>query len=287
MSVKMMLSTIFAFAVMTPSGADDEHCAQSIDGGNWLLVRHTFNKWFDATDGLTGTADYGEVTGPLSDNEFCTPFEAADDTEFLFSFGGCDKWLITTYNQFAYTWGSNYDATILKSHISDVPYTAKWYNRDYCCCEDPWISWADHSTASMIYGECNYGGHQVFAGEYLNVWMRSEQTQQPSTSPPTTAQPSAPPTEEPTRDCSVFHIDEFLMDCSAQFDGHDAAIEGLQDDVQSISNTLDGNVNDIAALKEAVDDLANATATMAEAIAVINDELAVITEYLDRMGDYP
>ena len=147
------------------------HCAQSIDGGNWQLVRHTYNKWFAATDSLTGTADYGEVTGPLSDNEFAIPFDAEDDTEFLFSFGGCDKWLITTYDQFGYKWGANYEATILKSHTSDSPYTARWYNRNYAC-EDPWISWSDHSTASMIYGECSWGAHPIYSGEYLNVWMR-------------------------------------------------------------------------------------------------------------------
>ena len=79
--------------------SNSSHCAYDIDGGDWILVRHTYNKWFDATDSLNGTADYGTVSGPLSDNEFALPFDgiAENDTQFLFSNGNCSKWLITTY----------------------------------------------------------------------------------------------------------------------------------------------------------------------------------------------
>ena len=113
------------------------HCAYNMDGGGWILVRHTYNKWFDANDDLTGTADYGVVSGPLSDNEFAIPFNATNDTQFLFSKGNCEEWLITTYDQFGYKRDGAYYGVILKSCNSNVSYTAKWYNREEYD-EDPW-----------------------------------------------------------------------------------------------------------------------------------------------------
>ena len=110
--------------------SNSSHCAYDIDGGDWILVRHTYNKWFSATDGLSGSANYGVESGPLSDNEFGISFKtASDDTEFLFSRGDCERWLITTYDQIAYPRESPYDATITKSSFSDDSYTAEWYNR--------------------------------------------------------------------------------------------------------------------------------------------------------------
>jgi len=160
------------------------------------------------------------------------------------------------------------------------------------------------------YGQLGYGDQSARGAKegdmgdslpFVGVGFTASPTTEPSTDPTTapttdpsaeptaepTPMPSVQPTEEPTRDCSVFHIDEFLMDCSAQFNGHDTDIVGLQDDVLTINSTVAGNVADTAALKVTVSDLVNATATMAEAIAAIHDELALVTEYLDRMGDYP
>ena len=65
---------------------------------------------------------------------------------------------------------------IVKRNIIDSPFggpkpqeilcsndysTAKSYNQYYrsnCCPEDPWLSYHDHGTSSMMYGEaCKYG----------------------------------------------------------------------------------------------------------------------------------
>jgi len=252
----------------------EENCAQSIDGGRWDLVRHTYNKWFKATDGLTGTASYGDSSdGPLSTNEWAIPFDAEDSTEFLFSDGDCDRWMITTYDQFAYHWGSNYDATILKSHISDTPYVAKWYNRGNS--EDPWISYQDHwdnNRLTNMYGENSYGGNAAYSNSHMNVWMRSDATDSPTkgpTSSPTktpTAEPSPEPTADPVRDCDVLHIDEFLVDCSVEFEGHDNDIDSLKSDVTTLKDDVTNGEAAIVALEGTVDNLVNSTSTMDAAI---------------------
>jgi len=253
------------------TGQADESCTNNIDGGGWKLVRHTYNKWFDANDGMTGTASYGEVTGPMSQSEFAIAFDAEDDTEFMFSFGCFDKWLITTYDQFAYRKGSNYDAQILKSHISDEPYIAKWYNRGNS--EDPWISYKDHwdeSRGTQLYSESNNGYNPCWPGQYINVWMRVEAdpTSPPSVTPTTSpsAEPTAEPTQSPTKDCSALHIDEFLVDCSIEFDGHGDRIESLESGGSAMMDTVTGHSQNIATLKAAVSDLENATTTMSAAI---------------------
>ena len=159
-----------------PTADPTSHCAYDIDGGGWTLVRHTYNKWFDASDSLVGTADYGNVTGPLSKNEFAIPFNASNGTQFLFSDTDCDEWLITTYDQFAYKWGAAYNAKIVKSCISNESYTAEWYNRDGNP-EDPWISYQDHydnNYETILYGESNNNYHtHVCSGQNLNGWLRN------------------------------------------------------------------------------------------------------------------
>ena len=155
----------------------EENCAEDIDGGGWTLVRHSYNKWPDATDNLRGTAEYGTVSGPTSeDNEFAIAFDAVNTTQFLFSNGDCDRWLITTYDQFRYQKSALYDATILKSCISETAYTAKWFNRKNVA-EDPWISFKDHdadSKTTILYGENNHPGPNIqnAYGQFVNVWMR-------------------------------------------------------------------------------------------------------------------
>ena len=149
-----------------------------------MLVRHTYDKWFNATDSLKGTANYGNMSGPLSVNEFAISFKAANKTQFRFSFGICDKWLITTYDQFAFAWGTGYNAIILSSHISNVSYTAIWHNRGNSP-EDPWISYKNHSDenwGTILYGENNYGGRDTYSGQYVNVWMQIE-TNNPTLAP--------------------------------------------------------------------------------------------------------
>merc|ERR1719168_572956 len=66
-----------------------------------------------------------------------------------------------------------------------------------------------------------------------------------------------PTTTSAAKDCSAFHIDDFLTDCSAEFESHDTDIQGLQDDVSSVTVMAEDNAADIASLEEKFDDLSD------------------------------
>jgi hypothetical protein len=147
---------------------------------------------------------------------------------------------------------------------------------------DPWYDAADVTVSNIV----------IWSGADEPT-TTGEPTEDPSAAPTTepsmepTLSPSAEPTNDPTRDCSVFHIDEFLMDCSVEFDGHDTNIRTLQDDVSSVTKAMGDNAVDIATLQATVANLVTAATTMADSIDKINDELALVIEALDRMGDWP
>jgi len=112
----------------------------------------------------------------------------------------------------------------------------------------------------------------------------------PSSAP--TEEPSFNPTSDPIRDCSLFHIDDFLTDCSSEFDVHDTDIKGLQDDVSTIAVTVEGNAADMAtnaavisSLAETVEQLMNATTTMTDSIVGIQADVQLINEKLFMMSD--
>jgi len=151
------------------------------------------------------------------------------------------------------------------------------YDSMVCYASDPWHDAADVTLSNIV----------VWSG--AEPTTTGEPTSDPSVAPTSdpTAEPSMEPTSDPTRDCSVFHIDEFLMDCSVEFDGHDTNIRTLQDDVSSVTKAMGDNAVDIATLQATVAQLVTAATTMADSIDKINDELALVIEALDRMGDWP
>eukprot|EP01084_Bolivina_argentea_P231899 390966_1 len=64
----------------------------SIDGGGWKLVRHSYNKWYAATDNLAGTDEYGTPDdNPQSTEDWSVQFSSNlrsdGQTEFMFSNG--------------------------------------------------------------------------------------------------------------------------------------------------------------------------------------------------------
>jgi len=87
-----------------------------------------------------------------------------------------------------------------------------------------------------------------------------------TTAEPTTTTTTEEPTQSPTKDCSALHIDEFLVDCSTEFDGHGDRIESLESGGSAMMDTVTGHSQNIATLKAAVSDLENATTTMSAAI---------------------
>jgi len=61
-------------------------------------------------------------------------------------------------------------------------------------------------------------------------------TEEPSADP--TAMPTFVPTATPHKDCSVLHIDDFLRDCSSEFDGHNSKIDQLESDIAALQVQL-------------------------------------------------
>jgi len=104
--------------------------------------------------------------------------------------------------------------------------------------------------------------------------------------PTLTGEPTTVPTENPTINCAALHIDEFLVSCSAEFDGHDDRIEGHDDRISSIESAassidsqLDEHSQSINELEATVNGLVNATNAMTA-------EMRVLLEHLDILGDY-
>ena len=160
-----------------------DHPCQYIYGGDWSLVRHSYNAWHNATDNLQGTDVYGTYdNNPQSLHSWSIQFddilESSGSSLFMFSNGDCSEWMVVENNQFNTQFGSDIDRHIIASHY-DIDYYAKWYNR-VSSSEDPWISWNDHTNyESLLYGEDSYSGQPfVFtrfnvngADKNVNVWI--------------------------------------------------------------------------------------------------------------------
>jgi len=59
-------------------------------------------------------------------------------------------------------------------------------------------------------------------------------TAKPTTAMPTTAMPTtAQPTSEPTRDCDLLHIDEFLVDCSNEWETRGSTMTTMQSSINA------------------------------------------------------
>jgi hypothetical protein len=130
-------------------------------GGRWRLVRYlppTSTTWYPINDNLTGTTTAG--TAYDYSNWWTLPFGTFD--EFVFATFNMKYWLHVTRDQAI---GTNYDnsaRTILRSSISNIPYTANWYNRA-ANGEDPWIGLRVHNTAPVNNPEA--GGDLILYSE--------------------------------------------------------------------------------------------------------------------------
>eukprot|EP01084_Bolivina_argentea_P035042 64979_1 len=133
-----------------------------IYGGEWMLVRHSYNSWYQATDNLVGTAVYGYPDpNPKSKSSWSMQYniylETDGSTLFLFSNGECSEWIVTINNEFLTAKGEDYSAYIIASHY-DINYNTTW-NYDTNHLEDPMISWNNNNNnylQSILYAENNY-----------------------------------------------------------------------------------------------------------------------------------
>ena len=140
----------------------------------WRLVRYLPSNntaWYNVNDNALGTTSYG-TEYDLS-TEWSVLFGHYD--EMLFSTFDMTHWLYCTKATVQANY-SNQPANIIRSSISDIPYTALWYNRTGNV-EDPWISIVNHYNTPhlMLYGE-GYGitGHSdIRQGNAMCVFVRN------------------------------------------------------------------------------------------------------------------
>ena len=167
-------------------GLSSDTSCDNIYGGDWSLVRHSYNSWHQATDNLAGIDSYGSYDNdPQSINkwsiEFNNVLEGDGSSLFMFSNGDCSEWFVTRNDQFntQFEFG---ERDIIASHY-DIDYDVLWYNR-VLNAEDPWISWLNHSVSNyytLLYGENNWSGSamdrfQVSGADLsVNVWIKIEE----------------------------------------------------------------------------------------------------------------
>jgi hypothetical protein len=151
-----------SFNYLFDKTAYNEYMAQYYTGGSrWRLVRYlppTSTTWYPINDNLTGTT----TTGTAYDYSSWWSLPFGNFDEFVFATFNMKYWLHVTRVQAI---GTNYDnspRTILRSSISNIPYTANWYNRA-ANGEDPWIGLRTNSTAPVNNPEA--GGDLILYGE--------------------------------------------------------------------------------------------------------------------------
>jgi len=130
------------------------------------------NKWHPATDELRGTDSYGSApTNPTSGPTGTMKWNYNAVQYFLFSTGDFSEWMIMKRSVIDSKFGGPKAQQILCSSSYNTPRSHKQYYRNGAS-EDPWLSYLDHGTSSMMYGESSYNGHSenVLKGG-MNVWI--------------------------------------------------------------------------------------------------------------------
>jgi len=74
-------------------------------------------------------------------------------------------------------------------------------------------------------------------------------------------------------DCDAVHIDDFLVDCSVEWVGHDSDIEDLKSNVVSMQNEINDGAASIAAFNASID--------------AMKADIQLIVEQLEKIGDLP
>ena len=165
-----------------------DHACNDIYGGNWRLVRHSYDKWYTSTDQMTGQDEYGILSdntypnNPKYDNDYSLKFYHLlyEDTNILFSDGDCNDYIVTSY-EWIMPGNKNYQQPILntekvKKQSSNGNNNANWYVRSpNFARNDPIICLEkSHIIGSCLYIEGNYGtkSNRFESNKYLNVWIQ-------------------------------------------------------------------------------------------------------------------
>ncbi|CAK0839801.1 unnamed protein product [Prorocentrum cordatum] len=163
---------------------DIPDCSESIDGGGWVLVRHTAGSgnWGPFTDGLMGTdvleVGNGAAAGTALDSQHWTlQWDTHSVDQFLFATADCQKWLIASRGAVGGSITGEYyyngTRTINRSSSSNTSYSAAWHNREGFQ-QDPWISLGD-VPQGVLYAEDSSDLHVADKNAHFgtNVYVRS------------------------------------------------------------------------------------------------------------------
>jgi len=110
--------------------------------------------------------------------------------------------------------------------------TAPTYNDMVCYVSDPWRNAADVTVANLL----------------ITDGATNDPTKDPTRDP--SADPTPEPTLEPTKDCSFLHIDQFLVDCSSEFDDHGARIQRLESNGNALETKMEEVMKHLNVLKD-------------------------------------
>ena len=110
---------------------------ENVDGGGWTLVRHvsgTNGAWHPANDQCFGTEDgYGEYSNDTQSlSTWSIPYHNSGFNQFLFAFGDCSNWVVTTRDTAIGSYYQDDERCVLNSSRTDenAQYYAIWNNRD-------------------------------------------------------------------------------------------------------------------------------------------------------------
>lgn len=113
------------------------------------------------------------------------------------------------------------------------------------------VQWGTYKSVGC-FAQVQMTDRVVSAAEVAELYadFDSAMNRLPTTSP--TAAPSAAPTGVPTKsphkDCSVLHIDDFLTECSQEFDGQSTRVADLESAVADLQAKLDDVVEQLEEL---------------------------------------
>jgi len=286
---------------------DESDCSiQNTDSGAGNIV------WFGSADGLTPDDSYDDeefeltvvmeqVSGGDAGILFRTGESSTKNDEgpsyYIGLYPGSNRVVFGTLND---GWSAKHSASVGMSWNTEYTLKVIGHGNSYTVYLNgqeilSGITRTEFSSGSIglrsYHSPCTY--HSMTYKRYGTTASPTADPTEVPTEMPSTA-PTHEPTQDPVRDCSALHIDEYLQDCSSEFDGHSVDIAILQGNVSTLDgaiDTLDATISSHAAaflaLEESVDELMNTTATADAAIVQINAELQSIMEQLDKLGDYP
>jgi len=234
-------------------------CGTVSDPDNWKLVRAIGSgNWFTMGDNLAGSAAYSD-NGASSYNIGAFETFVPGYNQFLFISGDCADWVLASVEAVL---GEYYDGAprnaCATSASPTTPSTPRWYHRDEdspLSYLDPLVTprdWGTSSTAQEILYVENFDGQLTSItdrnGLYVFARNAGDLDSVGCAEPDPCAAVNCESDEvcidgeciRESRDCSALNIDEFLTDCSSEYEDVTEAITALKSFETQSTSRLDG-----------------------------------------------